>query len=584
MDVAQQLDERARRRGRRRPRPWPPSPMRRRRPRPSGLRSLAIQAKPSGCFDAQTLELLLDRFAPRWRSRAPRPSCTDVGPEGEHQRGLGVAAVDAVRALARARTGRRDSRAAASAAWTASMRVAHAQVAAPTASIAGTLPPCEFMKTSLRQPARATLSPISVQTRDQRLERQRQRAGIFDVLVRRADRLQRQEQHRQVGGQARDRAREIALADERVDADRQMRPVLLDRRDAAAPRRLAHVGGGEVAPRHLGPKPGWRHRSPWPQPHRPSPARGEKGRRGRLWLAPAACVGKPAHGFNASSSSRASASGSRGKPARIHNACNFFSVAPTRWPWVTPRATTSAPVIGSVGSGRRGEESAGAGEAPIVGAARRCRRGTGRARRARPGGGARTAAAATRRAPAAPRRRADRRDRGRRSPAARSRRWRAAVVRAAARRPLRSSTQSAPRRSSGSGASPHAASIAARRAKRAESVWPATSGSSSPASQIAASDFGGARRDEQLHQLGAHPLARQDRQTLALGDRGVEARRVEPAVAVAGGEAEEAQDAQIVLADALARIADETDATVGEVGEPADVIVHRPVARRATAR
>ena len=34
-----------------------------------------------------------------------------------------------------------------------------------TASMTGTLPPCEFMKMSLRQPVRATLSPISVHAR-----------------------------------------------------------------------------------------------------------------------------------------------------------------------------------------------------------------------------------------------------------------------------------------------------------------------------------------------------------------------------------------------------------------------------------
>ena len=37
--------------------------------------------------------------------------------------------------------------------------------ASAVASIAATLPPCEFITTSLRQPARATLSPISVQAR-----------------------------------------------------------------------------------------------------------------------------------------------------------------------------------------------------------------------------------------------------------------------------------------------------------------------------------------------------------------------------------------------------------------------------------
>ena len=86
-----------------------------------------------------------------------------------------------------------------------------------------------------------------------------------------------------------------------------------------------------------------------------------------------------------------------------------------------------------------------------------------------------------------------------------------------------------------------------------------------------------ARRDDKLHQLGAHPLARQNRQTVALGDCRVEAGPVEHPVAVAGRETEEAQDAQIVFADAFVRLADEADAALGEIGEPADVIVHGPV-------
>ena len=50
--------------------------------------------------------------------------------------------------------------------------------------------------------------------------------------------------------------------------------------------------------------------------------------------------------------------------------------------------------------------------------------------------------------------------------------------------------------------------------------------------------------------------------------------------AIGGVKAEEAQDAQIVFRDALARIADEAHAARGEIGEPADIVVDRAVARR----
>ena len=48
-------------------------------------------------------------------------------------------------------------------------------------------------------------------------------------------------------------------------------------------------------------------------------------------------------------------------------------------------------------------------------------------------------------------------------------------------------------------------------------------------------------------------------------------------VAIGGMEAEEAQDAQIVLGDARAGIADEAHAARFEIGKPADVVVHRAV-------
>ena len=49
--------------------------------------------------------------------------------------------------------------------------------------------------------------------------------------------------------------------------------------------------------------------------------------------------------------------------------------------------------------------------------------------------------------------------------------------------------------------------------------------------------------------------------------------------AVGGVEAEEAQDAQVVFGDALMRIADEAHAPRRQIGQPADIIVDRAVAR-----
>src|ERR1700733_1871611 len=94
--------------------------------------------------------------------------------------------------------------------------------------------------------ARDAVADLGPRARD-RLERKRQRAGIFDMFVGLADRLDRQDQYRRVVRYALDRSREITLADEHVDADRQNRDD------------LAHVSGGKITPAHLGPKLGWQH-------------------------------------------------------------------------------------------------------------------------------------------------------------------------------------------------------------------------------------------------------------------------------------------------------------------------------------
>ena len=98
-------------------------------------------------------------------------------------------------------------------------------------STIGTLPPCEVTSTSLRTPARATLSPISSQILDHGLPGEGDRAGRGDVLVRLADRLQRQEGRGQTVRQQLDRALHHAFADAGVGKDGQMRPVLLDGAD-----------------------------------------------------------------------------------------------------------------------------------------------------------------------------------------------------------------------------------------------------------------------------------------------------------------------------------------------------------------
>ena len=75
----------------------------------------------------------------------------------------------------------------------------------------------------------------------------------------------------------------------------------------------------------------------------------------------------------------------------------------------------------------------------------------------------------------------------------------------------------------------------------------------------------------------AHPLWRELRQAGALAHAGGQALRVGRALAVLGGEAQEAQDAQVVLADALLRIADEAHATGREIRVAAERIEQRAV-------
>ena len=102
---------------------------------------------------------------------------------------------------------------------------------------------------------------------------------------------------------------------------------------------------------------------------------------------------------------------------------------------------------------------------------------------------------------------------------ARARRWRAAAARRAARHPRRRAAPARRARRTASGASPSAASMAARRASCGGIVTPRI-GSSRPASVMIATVAGAPGAASELHQFGAHALARQRSQSLALRDRG----------------------------------------------------------------
>ena len=91
-------------------------------------------------------------------------------------------------------------------------------------------------------------------------------------------------------------------------------------------------------------------------------------------------------------------------------------------------------------------------------------------------------------------------------------------------------------------------------------------------------DLARARRHEQFHEFGANAFAREDRQTVALGDRRREPFGIEVANAEARRKPEKSQDAQIVLADALARIADEAHTMRREIIEAAAIIMDGSVA------
>jgi hypothetical protein len=88
------------------------------------------------------------------------------------------------------------------------------------------------------------------------LGRQRQRAGIADMLGGNPDRLDRQERHREGLRQQFAHPRQIGLCDHDVGAEGQMRAVLFGRRQRQYRDPAAGIGGGDVGPVEVGPVAG----------------------------------------------------------------------------------------------------------------------------------------------------------------------------------------------------------------------------------------------------------------------------------------------------------------------------------------
>ena len=273
---------------------------------------------------------------------------------------------------------------------------------------------------------------------------------------------------------------------------------------------------------------------------------------------------------------RASASGSFGKPARIQSAWKARSARPTGRPAATPRAIRSAPPIGSLGSGASARNRPAAAKASSEGeaCASACARASASRAASRPAvnrrvrrpwndGGASIPCRAIRAAAA---------DRSRPASALAKSQPLARPLRVLFdRNGERGQPQDRVRPEAPRGFDRDKAAQAPRIADAAEDRLEEAALAHRP------HDLARAGRGEELDQFGAHPLAREPPKAIARPDRGGEAVAVEPARGVSGREPEEAENAQVVLADARVRVADEAHPPRREVLEPADRIVDRSV-------
>ena len=87
------------------------------------------------------------------------------------------------------------------------------------------------------------------------------------------------------------------------------------------------------------------------------------------------------------------------------------------------------------------------------------------------------------------------------------------------------------------------------------------------------------RLNQQFEKLVAHPFARQPIHAGPAAHAGRQALAIDRAPAEAGGEAEEAQNAQGILADARVGVADEAHPAGGQILQPAEDIMHAAVGR-----
>ena len=292
--------------------------------------------------------------------------------------------------------------------------------------------------------------------------------------------------------------------------------------------------------------------------------------------APCADASPRSNSATASLNKRASVSGSSGKPARIHSASRARSVWPTRGPPATPRAIRSAPLNGSLGSGvsarnrsAAAKAASGRGAPDWASASASASRAASRpavnrsARSASGGGGAAIPCRPTSRVAADL-----------------SRSYSALASRRRSRSRSASSAIATPSAASRRIASGAAAAI---RLDRDQAAEPSGVGEAAEDRLEEAAlahrldDLAGAPRRDELQEFGAHALPRQAREAVAGADRSGQTHRVETARGEAGREAEKAQNAQIILANALIRVADEAHASGGEIVESADRIVDRSV-------
>ena len=178
-----------------------------------------------------------------------------AGPDRLHDRGLGRAAMDAVGRLVDAEMAlglpvavavEREDQQFVLAAQLVGDDIEHRRVAAVA-----------VQHGQLAEAGRRDTAGQFHQHRDHGFRRQAERAGEIAMLDADADRQGRQHEQRHLDRQPGDQPLDQRGADVAVDRDRQMRPVLLGRRDRQQDHRRRRIEGGELLGRMVGPIAEW---------------------------------------------------------------------------------------------------------------------------------------------------------------------------------------------------------------------------------------------------------------------------------------------------------------------------------------